>query len=229
MINAVLLKSLPVRDPDQLVVLTARWGTGEREQTNFSHPMFQDLRERSRVFAGVFAYDGVTLNLSTNDQTERVSGELVSGNFFSMLGVKPYLGRVFSEEDDRVPGAHPVAVLSYDFWTRRFASDPTLIGKTIHVSGHPFTVVGIAPAGFFGVEVGSSPAVWVPMMMQSQVLRGPSRLHMRNNFWVSIMARLRPGVNEQQAQAASDILFQQINQEAPPGRLRSFLVALRYE
>jgi len=228
LIDAVLLKLLPVKDPAQLVALAATSAGGQG--LGFSYPMFQDLRERSQVFAGILAYDGVTLNLSESGQTDRVTGELVSGHYFSVLGVKPLLGRVFSADDDRSPGAHPVAILSYQFWQRRFSSDPTVVGKTIHLSGYPFTVVGISPPGFFGVEVGASPAVWVPMMMQPQVSglsgRLSDRLRMRNNFWVKIMARLKPGVSEQQAQVATELLCQQINQEAPGmvPKLRDFLL-----
>src|SRR4030095_10420557 len=126
----------------------------------FSYPLFQNLRARSQVFAGVLAYDGVALNLSANGQTERVSGELVSGNFFSVLGVKPYSGRVLSEVDDQAPGAHPAVVLSYSYWQLRFGGDFGVVGRTIHLNAYPFTIVGILPRGFFGVEVGASPEVW---------------------------------------------------------------------
>ncbi len=230
MIDAVLLKMLPVKDPEQLVVLNNATSTGERGP-GFSYPMFQDLRDRSQVYADIFTYDGVALNLSGSGQTERVSGELVSGNFFAVLGVKPFLGRIFSDDDNKTSGGHPVAILSYNFWKRRFAGDPGLVGKTIHLNGYPFTVVGISPPGFFGVEVGSSPAVWVPMMMQPQVSGFADRLHQRNNFWVEIMARLKPGVSEQQAQVAIDLFGRQINQEAPgiSPRLRDFLLKQRIQ
>jgi predicted permease len=228
LIDAVLLKTLPVKDPEQLVALSSVMGAGER-RLSFSYPAFHDLRERNQVFAEIFAYDGLALNLSAGDQTERVSGQLVSGNFFSGLGVRPLLGRVFSAEDDKTPGAHPVAVLGHNFWQRRFASDPAVVGKTIHLNGHPFTVVGLAPPGFFGVEVGASPEVWVPMMMQPPLSNGEDRLSMRNNFGIKIMARLKPGVSEQQARVATDLLNQQINSEAPAGRLRDFLLRQHIE
>jgi predicted permease len=223
LIDAVLLKMLPVKDPEQLVLLDSTPSIG------FSYPMFQDLQDRSEVFTEVFAYSGQALNLSESDQTERVSGQLVSGNFFSGLGVRPLIGRVFSAEDDKVPGEHPVAVLGYHFWQRRFASDPNVVGKTIHLNGYPFTVIGISPPGFFGVEVGSAPEVWVPRMMQPQLSAGDNRLRMLNRFGVRIMARLKPGVSEQQAQVATDILAQQINSEAPAGKLRDFLLGLHIE
>jgi hypothetical protein len=162
LIDAVLLKTLPVKDPEQLVALTSVTGAEER-RPSFSYPTFHDLRERNQVFAEIFAYDGLALNLSKGDRTDRVSGQLVSGNFFSGLGAAPLLGRVFSSEDDKTPGAHAVAILGHDFWRRKFASDPNVVGKTIRLNGYPFTVVGIAAPGFFGVEAPASPEVWVPI------------------------------------------------------------------
>jgi predicted permease len=230
LIDAVLLKLLPVKDPTQLVVLAKTTGEGPNGPT-FSYPMYQDLRARNHVFADILAYDGVALNLSSDDQTERVAGQLVSGNFFTVLGVQPLLGRVFSDADDQSPGAHPVAILSHSFWRRRFAGNPGVVGETVRLNGYPFTIIGIAPPGFFGVEVGTAPEIWAPMMMQPQVSELKGRLQMRNNFWVKLMARLKPGVSEQQAQVATDTLCQQINAEAPgqsPG-LRSFLLRQRIQ
>jgi putative ABC transport system permease protein len=228
LIDAVLLKTLPVKNPEQLVALTSVTGAEER-RPSFSYPTFHDLRERNQVFAEIFAYDGLALNLSEGDRTERVSGQLVSGNFFSGLGAAPLLGRVFSSEDDKTPGAHAVAILGHDFWRRRFASDPNVVGKTIRLNGYPFTVVGIAAPGFFGVEAPASPEVWVPMIMQPQLSNGDDRLRMRNHFGIKIMARLKPDVSAQQAQVATDLLNQQINSEAPAGRLRDFLLRQHVE
>src|SRR5262245_19920832 len=230
LIDAVLLKTLPVKDPEQLVALTSVTGAEER-RPSFSYPTFHDLRERNQVFAEIFAYDGLALNLSEGDRTERVSGQLVSGNFFSGLGAAPLLGRVFSAEDDKSPGAHPVAILGHNFWQRRFASDPNVVGRTIRLNGYPFTVIGIAAPGFFGVEVGASPEVWVPLMTQPQLSAGDDRLRMRNNFRIRIMARLKPGVSAQQSQVATDLLNQQINSEAPgiSPRLRDFLLKQHIE
>lgn len=225
LVDAVLLKLLPVKDPTQLVVLAKTTPAGANGPT-FSYPLYKDLHERNQVFAGILAYAGVTFNLSGNGQTERVAGELVSGNFFSVLGVQPLLGRVFSDADNQAPGAHPVVILSHNFWQRRFARNPEVVGETVRLNGYSFTVVGVTPPGFFGVEVGAAPEVWVPMMMQPQVSEQKGRLQQRNNFWVKLLARLKPGVSQQQAQAATEALCQQINSEAPgqsPG-LRSFLL-----
>jgi predicted permease len=223
LIDSVLLKLLPVKDPAQLVTLANTTGAGEKGHP-FSYPLYQDLRERNQVFAGILAYSGVALNLSGNGQKERVAGQLVSGNFFSVLGVQPLLGRVFTDADNQSPGRHHVTILSHSFWQRRFASNPGMVGETVHLNGYPFTVIGVAPPGFFGVEVGAAPELWVPMMMQPQVSGFADRLQRRNHWWITLMARLKPGVSERQAQAATEALCQQINGEMPAGKLRDFLL-----
>jgi predicted permease len=230
LIDTVLLKTLPVKNPEQLVTLTSVRSAG-KQRIPFSYPNFHDLRERNQVFKEIFAFDGLALNLSEGGQTERVSGQLVSGNFFSGLGVKPFLGRVFSADDDKLPGAHPLAILGHKFWQRRLASDPNVIGRTIQLNGYPFTVVGISPPGFFGVEVGSAPEVWVPFMMQPQLSNGDDRLRMRGVLRIGIMARLNPGVSVRQAQIATDLLNQQISKEAPGinARMRDYLLGQHIE
>ena len=160
LLDKVLLQSLPVANPDQLVVLSA-YGSkdGPSFDSAFSYLMYQDLRDRNSVFSGVIARGGVQMNVSYGDQTERVRAELVSGNFFEVLGVRPWAGRLFTQDDDRTPGAHPVAVLSYPFWERRFGKDPNLIGKTILVNEQPVTVLGVTPPNFFGTDLSNNPDV----------------------------------------------------------------------
>ncbi|HEX5603059.1 MAG TPA: ABC transporter permease, partial [Pyrinomonadaceae bacterium] len=165
LLDQVLLQSLPVANPDQLVVLSVYDAKSPEMDSSFSYPMYQDLRDRNSAFAGVIARGGTQMNVSYGDQTERVSGELVSGNFYEVLGVRPWAGRLFTQDDDRTPGAHPVAVLSYKFWESRFNKDPNLIGKTILVNEHPMTVLGVTPPGFYGVDLSSNPDVRVPLMM----------------------------------------------------------------
>jgi hypothetical protein len=166
LLDKVLLQSLPVANPDQLVVLSAYDPKEGREiDGSFSYSMYQDLRDQNSVFAGVIARGGTRMNVSYDDQTERVRGELVSGNFFEVLGVRPWAGRLFTQDDDRTPGGHPVVVLSYSFWESRFNKDPNLIGKTIIVNEHPLTVLGVTPPGFFGLDLANNPDVRVPLMM----------------------------------------------------------------
>src|SRR5207247_8012898 len=127
------------------------------------YPMYQDLRDHSQVFSGMVAYASVPVSANSGGRSERVSGQLVSGNFFSVLGVKPLLGRSLSDEDNKTPGAHPVAVLSYSYWKKRLAGDRNLVGKNLYLNSYPFTVVDVAPPDFFGVEVGIAPDIWLPM------------------------------------------------------------------
>ena len=212
--DKVLLQSLPVSDPDQLVVLSAydpKEGPGT--ESTFSYAMYQDLRDRSDVFSGVITRGGAQMNVSYADQNERVRGEMVSGNFFEVLGVRPWAGRLFTQDDDRTPGAHPVAVISYQFWERRFAKDPNIIGTTILVNEHPLTVLGVTPPSFYGVDLSGNPDVRVPMMM-TPVFNPlpPTRLTSRRHQWLSVMARLKPNVSKEQAQASMDVLYRQIRE-----------------
>jgi len=214
LLDQVLLQSLPVANPNQLTVLSAYDAKDAPTiQGSFSYPMYQDLRDRNSVFSGVIARGSTQTNVSYGDQTERVSSELVSGNFFEVLGVRPWAGRLFTQDDDRTPGAHPVAVLSYAFWERRFAKDPNLIGKTILINEQPFTVVGVTPPAFFGVDLARNPDVRVPLMM-TLVLdpRVPTRMERRRHQWLSVMARRKADVSPEQAQASLDVLYHQIRE-----------------
>jgi len=212
LLDAVLLKMLPVRQPEQLVVVAAGAPGQPRRGISFSYPVFRELRDQNSVFSGMFGHDVLPMSMSGGGQTERVLGELVSGNFFDVLGVNPQLGRVLTEADDRTPGAHGVTVISYNFWQRRFGADPQIVGQTISLNGYPFTVIGVAARGFQGVEVGVAPDVRIPIMMNTQVRPGPPIFENRGNMWLAVMARLKSGVSIEQAQAATDINFQIIRE-----------------
>ncbi|HKV35464.1 MAG TPA: ABC transporter permease [Pyrinomonadaceae bacterium] len=214
LMDRVLLQSLPVANPEQLAVLS---GYDPKEgpdiSGSFSYPMYQDLRDKNDVFSGVIVRGGTQMNVSYGDQTERVRGELVSGNFFEVLGVQPWAGRLFTQDDDRLPGAHPVAVLSYAYWESRFGKDPNLIGKTILVNEHPLTVIGVTPPSFYGITLSNNPDVRVTMMM-TPVFNPlpPTRLQSRRHQWLNIMARRKANVSQQQAQASLDVLYRQIRE-----------------
>lgn len=215
LLDTVLLQSLPVANPDQLAVLSAYDPKdGPDIDSSFSYLMYQDLRDRNSVFSGVIARGGVQMNVTYGDQTERVNAELVSGNFFDTLGVRPWAGRLFTQEDDRTPGAHPVAVLSYRFWESRFNKDPNLVGKTILLNEKPVTVLGVTQPSFFGVNLTNNPDVRVPLMM-TPVFNPlpPTRLTSRRHQWLSVMARRKPDVTPEQAQASMDVLYQQLRQQ----------------
>lgn len=214
LLDQVLLQSLPVAKPEQLVVLSAfDPNDGPASGSSFSYAMYQDLRDRNSIFSGVIARGGAQMNVTYGDQTERVRGELVSGNFFEVLGVRPWAGRLFTQDDDRTPGAHPVAVLSYRFWESRFNKDPNLVGKTILINEQPITVLGVTPPGFYGIEMANNPDVRLPLMM-TPVFNPlpPTRLQTRRHYWLSVMARRRADVSPEQAQASLAVLYQQIRE-----------------
>jgi len=212
LLNALLLKPLPVQNPDELVVVnTASPATPGQAFSSFSYPVFREMREKNSSFAGMFARAGLQMSLSGSGQSERVSGEGVSGNFFSVLGVNPELGRLLTEADDQTPGAHAVAVISFNCWQRRFGKDPQVIGQKIRLNDYPFTIIGVSPEGFHGVEVFGAPEVRIPLLMADQVRPRPdtsSIFEERGSRWLSVMARLKPGVSLEQAQAAADSDFQ---------------------
>jgi len=209
--DRVLLQRLPVSNPDQLVVLGTRDPAEPDQNESFSYPMYQDLRDRNQVFSGVIARGGAQMNVSYGDQNGRVSAELVSGNYFDVLGVRPYAGRLLNQDDDRNPGAHPIAVISYGFWERRFGKDPSIIGKTILANERALTVIGVAPPGFYAVYLSNAPDVWIPMMM-TPVFNPlpPTRLSSRRHQWLTVMARRKDGVSMDQARASLSVLYSQI-------------------
>src|SRR5712691_2811268 len=156
LIDAVMWRMLPVKDPAGLWVI----GDGATFQ------QYRTMRDDNQV-ADLAAYSAVRLNVSVDASVEPTAdGQLVSGNYFSLLGVNPAVGRTISVEDDRVPDGHPVAMISHGYWRRRFGLTPSVLGRTISISGRPFTVNGVTPPEFFGVEVGMAPDIFVPVMMQ---------------------------------------------------------------
>jgi len=216
LLDQVLVRSLAVEDPRSLVLLSApgpnsgMFWNSSAVTAPLSHPMFEDIRDRNQVFSGVLARFPTTLYLGHGGVGEAVEGSLVSGRFFEVLGVGAALGRVLTSEDDRTPGAHPVAVLSYGAWSRRFGQDPSIVGQTITVNGQPMTVVGVSAPGFRGIELGRSVDVFVPLMMKAQLTPLWNGLGDRRVMWLQVMARLAPGVTIQKAAAGMAVLYRQI-------------------
>ena len=207
LLDQVLYRSLAVRDPKALVVFhvddhSSGSSSSDNQQTVFSYPMYRDLRDRSTAFSGVVARAGQHVSVSWNGQTERARAEIVSGNLFDVLGVWAAMGRALTPEDDGAPGAHPVVMLSHDYWVRRFAADPGVLNQKVAINGHPMLVIGIAPAGFRGVLSGENPEVFAPIAMQRELTPTWDGLTDRRTRWLNILARLKPGVSAQQAQAA---------------------------
>ena len=214
LMNAVLLQSLPVRNPGELVVVQYNEPQSGRENEDFSYPMYQALRDKNSVFAGIFCRSGVDFNASYAGQSEQARGEMVSGNYFEVLGVRPWIGRLFTQEDDHVPGANPVAVLSYGYWQTRFGGDASIIGKEILLDTKPMTVIGVTPPEFYGAQVAYNPQIRVPMMMTTAFKPVPAnRLQNPRHRWLTIMARRRKGVTLPQAQASIDVLYHQVLEE----------------
>jgi predicted permease len=199
LVDTVLIKMLPVKNPEQLVFLE-RGGVPLGPQRALSHAFFEQARAQRETLAGVctFATDP-RVNVAVDGQAEVAIAQRVTGGFFAVLGVNPLLGRNVTEEDDKVPGAHPVVVISHRYWRRRFASDPAIVGKSISLNGHPFTIIGVTPPEFFGAVVGEAPDLWAPMMMSEQISPGDSIKQYFINPVYPMLARLKPEVSEQQA------------------------------
>jgi predicted permease len=213
-VNTALLRPLPVEDPDALVGLYRKIPQ-DPNYNRFSYPNYVDVRDRNQAFESLAAYYFTPFNLSGNGQTERVYGEVVSGNYFSTLGVKMNQGRAFLPEEDRTPNANPVVVIGYGLWQRRFGGDPSLVGKTITLNSYSFTVVGVGPPQFQGAEVGMIPEVFVPMMMQSRAMPGRNWLDERGSSWLRVVGRLKTGVSVELARSEMSALGDRMKAEHP--------------
>ena len=212
LMDQVLLRFLPVKDPAQLVMLNYSGPNQGRMMgpNMFSYPMYRDLRDGNSVFSGLLASFPVDLSLTFGHQTDRVHGELVSGNYFDVLGVQAATGRTLTADDDRVPGGHSLVVLTDAYWRRRFGADRGILNKTIVVNGHPMLVVGIVRPGFHGIRVGSETDLMIPLMMKAQFTPGWDDLENRRSMWLELMGRLKPGVSANQAEAALNTLWRPI-------------------
>jgi predicted permease len=217
-VNTVLLKPLPVGDPSRVVNVF----TADTRSPDFVRAMsrlnFLDFRAKNKVFAGMASVMGLPLALSnTGAQPENVQGQLVTGDYFDVLGVKAAIGRTFRPEEDRTPGTHLVAVLSYDGWQRYFAGDPSVVGRTITLNRQLFTVVGVAPNGFRGTNLFARPIAWLPAMCYQQVLSGflLETFESRRGLVWQVVARLAPGVSIEQARANMTTLASQLELEYP--------------
>lgn len=222
LINMVLLAALPVPQPDQLVRFMNIDPQGAAEEGYYSYPAFREFRDENRVFSGVLAFNGPGFaNLVVDGRGELGLFQDVSGTYFETLKVPAVLGRLIGPQDDKVPGASPVAVISYSYWQRRFKGDPDVIGKAIIVNGHsPFTIIGVTPPRFFGLEPGYSVDVSVPIAMRAEVNPGhamagtPNAIWgAPNRSWLRVMARLRTNVSESAALANLGTIFAQVNQQ----------------
>jgi predicted permease len=215
LIDQILLRKLPVKNPEELVML---YQTGPHAGSNMgsrmhSYPIYQEYQKRAEPLAEVVARRLAEASISIDNQTELIEVEMVSGNFFTMLGVGPALGRVFnSQEDDQIYQGHPVAVIGYDYWNRRFNRDPGVIGKKILVNSYPMTIIGVSAAGFAGIDPARSPQVRVPIQMKPVIVPewGWVRMDDERTRWVQVFARLKPGYTMESALPPLQGLFTQI-------------------
>jgi macrolide transport system ATP-binding/permease protein len=214
LVNTVLLRPLPVPHPEQLTEVYGTFHNGA-DYTIQSYLNYKDYRDRNDVFSGLMAYRFAPMSVSHESRNERVWGYLVSGNYFDVLQVQPFLGRYFTPEEDKTPGSHPVAVISYGCWQKRFASDRGIVGKPLTLNGRVFTVIGVAPEGFNGTEVAYAPELFVPMMMAHEVEPGSNWLESRDSDNMFAVGRLKPGVTVAQAESALQIITFQLGKENP--------------
>ncbi len=213
-IKAVLLASLPgIEQPEKLVEI---WGaTRNNSALSSSYVDYLDYRDQNKVLSGLIAHQVLPLNLGRSEKPERVWGAIVSGNYFDVLGVKALIGRTFLPEEDRTPNTHSVAVIGYGLWERRFGSDPNVLGRTITLNEHDFTVIGVAPRDFASPFAGLALDVWTPVMMKDYVARPHFSLTDRASRWLMVMGRLKPGATVPQAQANIAAIAGHLEQEYP--------------
>ncbi len=213
LMKQVVLDYLPVPEPSQLMILHSQdpesghtYGNGM--QSSFSFPLYQDLNAATTgIFQGILAFRGISVSLAGPEATETISGNMVSGNFFDVLKVTPWRGRLFSAADDQRPGANPVAVLSYGLWQRVFGGDPGIIGRSVPLNQHPYLVVGVTPPQFYGIDVSNRSDLYVPISMKDDLEHDKRKLTDRLDHWSSLMGRLKPGVSTQQASAALSVIY----------------------
>ena len=215
--DRLLLRRLPVASPDEIVLVTSPGPhPGSRSTSNagrldaiFSYPLFRDLEQTRNIGIRMAAHRDIGANVAYRGQTSTARGALVSGQYFPVLGLAPALGRLFGPADDRVPGGHPVVVLSYDYWSTRFGADPRVVGDTLVVNGELMTIVGVAPRGFAGTTLIDRPDVYMPLAMAQQAFRDPAwnGITNRQNHWLYVFGRLDPGVSRERAEALSNVTF----------------------
>jgi len=218
LLDQVVLRSLPVADPERLVALHGNYsGPGENSSSSssnsesvFPYPLYRDLRDRVPAFTGIVARAIAPVRITWQGSTQAAEAEITTGNYFTTLGVPAILGRTIAPDDDGAPGAHPVAVLSHSFWTSHLGSNPGVVNQTVGINGHPFVVIGVSSASFNGLVQGDSPDVYVPMAMQRAITPTEDVLEDRTHSWLNFFARIKPGESLARAQAAMDVAFHAI-------------------
>ena len=216
LVDQVILHTLPVREPQRLVLIDwkgdAVYG-GFGSYNLMSYPLCRDLQLQTRFFEGVLCRAAITVSLSTGAENKPAAAEIVSGTYFSVLGISPAIGRLLTEEDDRTPGKSPVVVLSHDFWQTQLGGAPDVVGRKVLVNRHPMTVIGVAAPEFRGIDVGEVPSLWMPAAMSGQAIPGVDRPPDRDTRWMQVLGRLGPDVTLAQAQAGLQPWFKSMLEE----------------
>lgn len=212
LINSILLQPLPVITQQEQLVELYTSSAGLRFGA-VSYPDYADYRDGNQVFSELIAQRVTPVSMSNGGNNQIVAGIIVSGNYFTALGVTPMLGRAFSPEEDRTPNSHPVAVISYSMWQRAFGGDTQIVGKNIIVNSQSFNIIGVAPKDFIGTAVGLAPDIWFPLMMQARVLPGSDRLTDRGARWLNVIGRLKSGVSREQAEAGMQPIVNRLAQD----------------
>lgn len=213
-VNAVLLRPLPVESPGDLVEIYSLDGDEEFLAPQ-SYPDYLEIRDRDDLYSGAIGYAASFLGMSVGRRSEVVFGESVSGNYFEVLGIGAYRGRVFISGEDDAPGAPPVVVISHGLWKRRFASDPNIVGQTLTLKGRRFEIIGVTPPTFTGMYIGLAPEVFVPLTAELSLSPGGQQLYSSGSRWILVKGRLQPGVSAERAQAGMDVLAQQLAEAHP--------------
>ena len=208
--DKLLLRSLPVKDPRSLALVSGETVNPKFRNNIFSYPNYVDYRANNDVFKDLLAFNQTTVKLGAGEQSDKLGIEMVSGNYFDLLGVAAARGRVIRDEDNRNEDAHPVAVISHSCWQRRFGGQPGVVGQTLLLNGANYTIIGVAPAGFAGLRLGAPAEAWVPLMMRRQLLSATTSIFERKLAWLVLMGRLKPGVGLAGAQVSFDLTARRI-------------------
>ena len=236
LLNGIFLRPLPMDQPERLMTLMVSTDGGLNN--SFSYPDYIDVRDRSPdIFSGLAAYGTASVAMRIDRVAERMRGEIVTGNYFEVLGLRPTVGRFFLPEDDQVSGAEAVIVLSHQLWVDRFGSDPGIAGRSVTVNSIPFTVIGVAPAGFNSASMERTSQFWVPSMMQPEIRPASARfrqmtgsrdlLNQRANGWIRLVARLGDGVGFDRAQSGLEVISPRIAEASPQMRAESMLTLVQ--
>ncbi|MBL8234313.1 MAG: ABC transporter permease [Bryobacterales bacterium] len=217
LLDQVILRAMPVVNPGELVILKATgpqpgWSTSDSSESVFSYPMYRDLRDRNEVFIGIAGRGPAAISVRSGDETERASADLVTGNFFQLLGVRAATGRLLTPEDDVRPGGHPVAVISHGYWKRRFGMNSAVLNQVVGINGKPMTIIGVVQEGFTGLNNTAVADVFLPMAMKRAATPTWDGMEDRQTMWMNLIARLKPGMNHEQTLAGLQPLYRSLRE-----------------